>query len=409
VANWIDAIASRSGPLKDAATPFAAKHGLERDPRSGPGGVSALCALYEILGTASIDSDEEERSFVEGAGAYFGLVLLSHFPDSAHQSRDGMHRLRLGKHGSFDPFASIARVLEASHVRRALFAEVARAEAEAEGRGPIARVFEETERQLAAFGDVHVAERFDTKLWADVNGARVELDLGRIVEVTRGEDEATLQGAVRRLCNALAPGAQAAEPWSAVHDRLFPRLVGPSFVDALPDPKSLHLLRLAREVWVTLVLRYEGRARYVRQDEVETWSKDGALPRAQALQNLAGTYGRARFSRHDTHEGPLVIAESRDGFDASRLLLPGVHALLREELGTPCVIGIPHRDTLLAAPLGNRALVSTLQARVEDAARRAPHAISRTLLVIDERGIAGELRDDGVHMFDPPARPSQLL
>jgi hypothetical protein len=63
-----------------------------------------------------------------------------------------------------------------------------------------------------------------------------------------------------------------------------------------------------------------------------------------------------------------------------------VHELLARELGVPCVVGIPHRDTLLAAPLGHAALVATLRERVRDDARRAPHAISSTLLVLDPRG-----------------------
>jgi uncharacterized protein YtpQ (UPF0354 family) len=354
------------------------------------------------MGSCMLESDEDERSFVEGAGAYFGLILLDHFDNSAHQVRDGVHRLRLGRHGSFDPFASIERVMQASQVRRALFAEVALAEAEAEGRGPIARVFQETERQLLACDDVRVIECFDKKLWADFNGARVELDLTRIIEIARGESADTLQSAVRRLCTALQPSGPRAEAWEAVRARIFPRLVGPSFIDALPDPKSLHLQRLAREVWVTLVLRYEGRARYVREDEMETWSKDGAQPRAQALLNLAHTYERARLSRHDTQDGPLVIAESRDGHDAARLLLPGVHSLLVHELGGPCVVGIPHRDTLLAAPITNRAMVATLRERVDEAARRAPHAISSRLLIVAADGITGEFEADR-----PGVQPTQ--
>jgi uncharacterized protein YtpQ (UPF0354 family) len=242
-----------------------------------------------------------------------------------------------------------------------------------------------------------VLERFGETLWVDVHGTRVELDLTRVIDVTRGESARTLEGAVRRLCSALRPEAAPVElPWEAARERIFPRLQGRTFVEALPNPERLHLLPLANELWVTLVLRYQERARYVRVDEVETWSKDGAVPQAQALQNLARTYERARFVRRDTPEGTFVIAESRDGLDAARLLLPGAHALLTQELGAPCIVAVPHRDTLLATSATDARGVAALRARVDEAVRRAPHAISRSLFSLCQHG---ELAD-----FDDSAR-----
>ena len=292
MASWIDAIALRSGPLSKAAQHFAADHGLERDPPRGVAGLRALrelaaCLRAEDLQREQRGHEEAERRFVEGAGAYLGLVLLDHLGEGSHRANAGAHRLHLGRHGTFDPFASMARVLEAEDVRRALLAEVALAEAEARGEGPMARVMREAEHQLQDL-DLRVVERWADKLWVDAHGQSIELDLGRVVEVTRGESLHTLQGAVRRVCSALRPDGTSLElPWEAARERIFPRLQGRAFVDALPQPQSLHLLHLAREVWVTLVLRYEERARYVRVDEIEIWSKDGARPMAQALQNLA--------------------------------------------------------------------------------------------------------------------------
>jgi hypothetical protein len=178
-------------------------------------------------------------------------------------------------------------------------------------------------------------------------------------------------------------------------------LQGRGFVSALPANKALHLLPLASELWVTLILRYEERARYVRASEVVAWSKDGANAMAQSLQNLARACERARFSRHDSEDGPLVVAQSRDGHDAARLLLPGVHALLTSELGSPCVVGVPHRDTLLAAPSDSPSAIAQLSRRVDEATRRAPHAITRSLVLVGAGGVAGD--------FEAPLRDSAEL
>mgnify|MGYP003438787139 CR=1 FL=1 len=115
---WIDALASRSGPLHTAATEFAAFYGLERDPPRGVGGLHALSRLingarlerHEVNEDA-VDEDAVDRDFVTGAGAYLGLLLLDHLQDGSHVTSSGEHRLRLGEHGFFDPFAAVAKAL----------------------------------------------------------------------------------------------------------------------------------------------------------------------------------------------------------------------------------------------------------------------------------------------------------
>jgi hypothetical protein len=331
-------------------------------------------------------SDEESREFLEGAGAYLALLLLDHWRDASHTSHAGSHRLKLGECGTFDPFAAVAHALDAEDAKRTLLAELKLAEHEAEGVSPSARVVAEVRRALQQRPDARVIDHFDRTVWVELAGNRVEVDLSRIVEVTRDESESILRSAVQRLCASLAgdAGRSSELPWSVARTLIFPRLVGPSFASAVPaDSADLYLRPLGSEVWETLVLKTRERARYIRRDELADWSaKDGASPRAQALQNLAGESGRARFLQHDTPHGPLVIAESRDGLDAARLLLPGLHELLSGLLGSPFLVGIPHRDTLLAGPYEPAPLVEELKRRVRSAVRGAPHAISAQLWVI---------------------------
>jgi hypothetical protein len=385
VASWIDAIASRSGPLTTAAAHFAAAHGLERDP---PRGVTGLRTLSGLISRAqrSQQPDHGNEGFVEGAGAYLGLLLLDHLPLGTHVANAGQHRLRLGTHGFFDPFAAVAGALDAGDAPRALIEAVKLAEAEAAGSGPTARVVSEVKAKLADQPRLRVVDHFDRKLWLEVDGTSIEIDLERVIKVTRDEPKPVLEHAVARLCASLVYQAAPLLDWETARERVYPRLVGPAFISSLPAGQDLHLLQLGPEVWVTLVLRYRERARYVRQVEVETWSKDGAAPRAQALHNLAGSCQRARFLQHVTDHGPLVIAESRDGLDAARLLLPGLHDVLAPKLGSPFLAAAPHRDTLLACPMHPAALVDEFVERVAAATRSAPHAIARTLWLVTGPG-----------------------
>ena len=376
MASWIDALASRSGPLLSAATHFAAEHGLERDP---PRGVPGLRALSGLISSAQLESTPAEHQFVEGAGAYLGLLLLDHLPDGAHAANSGEHRLCFQTHGFFDPFAAVASALDARDPPRALLEAVKLAEAEADGSGPTARVVSALLARLAELPDVRVVGHFDRRLWLELNGSRIELDLERIVALTRGEAAEVLSHAIERLCSALVVQASPALEWTSARERLFPRLVGQTFLDGLPDREDLHVAPLGAGVWVTLVLRYRDRARYVRKLEVQTWSKQGAVPRLHALQNLARSCARARFLQHDTPHGPLVIAQSGDGLDSARLLLPGLHDVLAPTLGPEFLVSVPHRDMLLACPLGPAPLVETLRRRADTALRSAPHAIASTL------------------------------
>jgi len=392
VTTWIDALASRSGPLHSAATQFVALYGLESDPPRGVGGLHALSRL--ISGARLEVDDESGREFVAGAGAYLGLLLLDHLPDGAHVASSGEHRLRLGQHGFFDPFAAVARALDAGDAPRALLEAIRCAEAEAEGSGPTARVVKALCAQLRAHQHVAVLEHFDQRVWLDVDGTRVELDLTRIIAATSGEADAVLRHAVQRLCSSLLQEATPLLCFDDARALLYPRLVGRTFVSSLPGADDLQLTPLAPDVWEALVLRFkarpgassEDRARFVRRVEVEAWSESGASPRTHALRNLARASDRARFLQHDTPHGPLVVAQSRDGLDAARLLLPGLYDVLASTLGPRFLVSTPHRDTLLAAPLKPGRLVAELQARTAAALRDAPHAISAQLWLVTGPG-----------------------
>jgi len=394
VPTWIDSIASRSGPLHTAATQFAVIHGLETDP---PRGVGGLCALSKLISHARADfdhidaeeSESEEREFVAGAGAYLGLLLLDHLPNGAHVAHSGEHRLRLSAHGFFDPFAAVAHALNADDAPRALLAAIQRAEAEAAGSGPTARVAAALRARLSDQPHVSVLDHFDERMWLDVDGTRVELDLARIISTTQGESDALLGHAVDRLCASLLREASPLLTWEAARPLLFPRLLGRAFVDSLPDARDLYLRALAPDVWQALVLRFKDRARFVRRTEVETWStetRQRVLPEQHALANLAQASESARFLQHSTHEGPIVVAESRDGLDAARLLLPGLYEVLAPALGAPFIVATPHRDTLLACPLAPEPLVAELRARTDAAVRGAPHAISQHLWLVKGPG-----------------------
>lgn len=362
------------------ATAFALRElGDPRPP--GPDALVALGRAIDRFAARTAITASEEATFHEGAGAFLGTVLLAYLGGS-HAEREGVHRLRLGSAGSFDPFAAIEEALETDPARAALVDAVARAESEAQGRGAVARVALAFERALAELRtDLSVTDRFDRRLWL----GEIEVDLARAIAATEGESEAAVAGAARKLVEMLPGGASVDVGPDEARARVLPRLVGPGFdLPVLAAP-------VAGELRVAWVLAYEGRARFVTERDLARWAWRRDEIAEQALVNLAARSDRARLARVDTDGGPMIVASSGDGLDSARVLLPGLAGTLAPEIGSPCVLGVPHRDALMACP-DVPDLVAALAARVADDHARAPHGISASLFRLSSDGVLQPLR-----------------
>ena len=131
-------VAQRAGPLWPVAQRFASRIALAGSA-SPHERLRALARALERFGDAGGVSEDE---LIEGAGALLGVLLVEHCR-GAHQSREGKHRVQLGAHGFFDPFAAIERSLDSDDPRATLARAVREAEAEERGEGPLARVVKE--------------------------------------------------------------------------------------------------------------------------------------------------------------------------------------------------------------------------------------------------------------------------
>jgi hypothetical protein len=390
VPGWLAAM-DQLGPLLPAAVRFLAREGasgaaLER----GAPTLAWLSRRIDAFGQRDV-SAREEAEFVEGAGSVLAAVLVDHAGLGAHVARDGVHRVRLGTHGFFDPFQAIETALASDSARAALVTEVARAEAEAAGRGGFGRVLAAFERVLAELRpDLAVDDRFESRVWlsrlesdGDPKSAPVEVDLARVVTVSEGQSDGAVEQAVKKLV-AMLPGA--APPPVDREDaiaRLLPRVVGPRFaleggLFAQPLPHGMRLC---------LVLAYDGRARFVRAEELARWGLDADEAMRLAIEHLALRSSRARFGRIETIDGPVVFARTGDGLDSARLVLPGLVDVLGPELGEPFVAAVPHRDALLACRVDAPRSLEAMMERVVDDHARAPHRISDKPFLVDRAGI----------------------
>ena len=387
MAGWLDALDDRSGPLGAAARAFCAAHAIEPTIR----GLAAARALGRALDAfchqvEGDDLDEDDR-FVEQAGAYLGLVVLDAHGGPGHAQRDTRHRVLLGAHGCFDPFAAIDAALDADEPLHALADSLALAEAEARGDGPIAGVLAGLEAALRRAGDAsEVSSRFELTVHLS-NGA--EVDLRRVAansawprgaaqreQLDRDLDRIVSMLPRRRSTEAPSAYATSAQDVQDCLTRVLPRPVSRAFARDLPEGVRLATLPLFADVVLAFIEQHAGRARFLRADELDALGGVESV-RTASLQNLERRSARVRFEPLQVGPRTWLAGKSGDGLDAARLVLPSAITLAKTLLPSVGVAVIPHRDTIVFAPIEDADALSHYAA---DLLARAPHPISAAAL-----------------------------
>jgi uncharacterized protein YtpQ (UPF0354 family) len=114
-------------------------------------------------------------------------------------------------------------------------------------------------------------------------------------------------------------------------------------------------------------------------DDLHERALTNLVDRSQAIAAQAAQDPDGRIS--------LILFQTGDGYDASRLLLPTLHERLREHLGSPFMAGIPNRDILLCFR-GDDETRDRLRAQIHKDYGQMPHPITDRLLLITQDGIA---------------------
>lgn len=122
---------------------------------------------------------------------------------------------------------------------------------------------------------------------------------------------------------------------------------------------------------------------------LQRWGVDGDDLHQAALANLVARSEAVVAQAAADSEGKisLIQFQSRDGYDASRLLLPTLHDRLREHLGSPFGAGVPTRDLLLCFR-NTEEVRQRMRQPIRDGYRHMPEQLSEQLLLVTADGIA---------------------
>ncbi|HSV15659.1 MAG TPA: DUF1444 family protein [Tepidisphaeraceae bacterium] len=128
---------------------------------------------------------------------------------------------------------------------------------------------------------------------------------------------------------------------------------------------------------------------YIPRERFEHWNISEEDLHELAINNLVTRSETlaAHAAEDDDGEVNLILFQTMDGYDASRVLLPTLHERLRPYLGSPFGAAIPNRDILLCFR-NDAETVARLKAQVVEDYRQMPHQVTDQLLLITPDGIA---------------------
>jgi hypothetical protein len=128
---------------------------------------------------------------------------------------------------------------------------------------------------------------------------------------------------------------------------------------------------------------------YISPSRLARWGVSADDLHEAALENLLRRSETLSANAAQDEQGKidLILFQTMDGYDASRILLPNLHEKLREHLGSPFAAAIPNRDILLCFRNDDET-VTRLAPQIKSDYGQMPHHVTDKILLITPDGIA---------------------
>jgi hypothetical protein len=128
---------------------------------------------------------------------------------------------------------------------------------------------------------------------------------------------------------------------------------------------------------------------YIPQERFTEWNISLDELHQLAIENLVSRSEQLAAHAAEDEDGNvnLILFQTMDGYDASRVLLPTLHERLRSFLGSPFAAAMPNRDMLLCFRNDDET-VNRLRKQVREDYEQMPHQVTDQLLLITADGIA---------------------
>jgi len=221
----------------------------------------------------------------------------------------------------------------------------------------------------------------------NINGNLASLEnLYRIIMLQPEKVDRHIDRWVVELLRAAEGSPDQLEDFNEIKQRIMPMVLSENLIDKAGGMVSQVLLPGLRVVYA---LDNDRTIAYIPQEFFDSWEISLDELHQTALDNLVERSREIGGQAAQDQDGTinLVLMQTLDGYDASRILLPSLHERLRRFLGSPFAVGIPNRDILLCFR-NTKEMVARLDRQIANDYKEMPHQITQRIFLVTADGLA---------------------
>lgn len=179
--------------------------------------------------------------------------------------------------------------------------------------------------------------------------------------------------------------------WNDVEKIIYPQLKHSEFVvqsNQQFSDKDAHLVtkNLLKDLNICFVIDSPKQVSYINQKHLKNWSQTVEDLYKVSLNNLRALPASSNDLKiTEIDKGRMLMWNSHDGYDATRLILPELHELFSKHLGDKFAVGIPNRDFLIAVPLS---VAKRISSQVLEDYSKMHHHLYPHVLLVSSKGIS---------------------
>ncbi len=243
-------------------------------------------------------------------------------------------------------------------------------------------------RVLEAQPDMHVVSVNELTLDLRVTGRRVQADLATFYRAYRDAPEqqpAIIQELVQSLVSV--PSDPSDTDPTRLLDRVMPMLKPLVLLNDVYERQLPMLVYrpLVGDLLISYVIDQGQSVAYINEQHLHAWGVNEATLHERALANLRARDWTPYPGVLGAGKGALLIFNSGDGYDATRLLLPELFVDFVARLPGNLVIGVPNRDFLIAFSDADQRVFAQVKAQIDVDARTQSHPLTAQLFTLREQ------------------------
>lgn len=167
--------------------------------------------------------------------------------------------------------------------------------------------------------------------------------------------------------------------------QLFPQIMPAEYVDVAPD--LLVSFHLATGIRVGIVADFPRTYMYLREEDLGRWGVSQEDVYAIAIRNLEESSREVQIHLNGNGTETFLAVASGDGYDAARILVPGLQEFFASHLGETFRFGIPNRDFLICWRIDSaEEFHRNLAGQVAQDNSQRPYPLSSSVFVRNSEG-----------------------